>query len=138
MEIVNDLFLFQGSWFDVHLLRVKTILLYGLVIIGIPNFAGLILGAPLALILAPVLGRATTGRFGILSVVVGLSMGVGCGVAGLLLAWLFGQTPNVAIPIVSSIWALIYYYSRGVDKLEGWFYVAGVFGAWGVFWLWPT
>src|SRR5438067_4038503 len=109
----------------------KTILLYGLVVVGIPNFVGLVLGAPIALILAPLFGRATTGRFEILSVLVGLSMGVGCGIAGQLLVWLFAQTPNVAVPIVSSLWALIYYYSRGVDKLEGWFYVAGVFAVWG-------
>ena len=114
----------------------KTILLYALVVVGIPNFVGLLVGAPFALIFAPILGRATTGRSEVLSVVVGISMGVGCGIAGLLLVWLFAQTPNVAIPIVSSLWALIYYYSRGVDKLEGWFYVAGVFGAWGAFWLW--
>ena len=114
----------------------KTILLYALVIIGIPNFVGMVVAFPLGLILMPV-ARLLAPDAGLshplLSFLMGLCLGLGCGVTGILLTWLLAQTSNVALPIISSVWALIYYYSRGVDKLEGWAYVVGVFCAMGRF-----
>jgi len=119
----------------------KTILLYVLVIIGIPNLVGMVVSFPLGLILMPI-ARLFSPDAGLgnplLSFLMGLCLGLGCGATGILLTWLLAQTPNAALPIISSVWALIYYYSRGVDKLEGWAYVIGVFCAWGVFWMWLT
>ena len=115
----------------------KTILLYLLVIIGIPNLVGMVVAFPLGLILMP-LARVFMRDSGLgnplYSILMGLSLGLGCGITGIFLSRLLSQRPSIALPIISSIWALIYYYSRGVDKLEGWTYVAGVFGAWGAFW----
>src|SRR5438128_2199554 len=117
----------------------RTILIYALVVIGIPNLVGMIVAFPLGLILMPI-ARLLAPNAGIgnpfYSILMGLCLGLGCGVTGILLTWLLAQTPNVALPIISSVWALIYYYSRGVDKLEGWAYVVGVFCAWGAFWMW--
>jgi hypothetical protein len=117
----------------------KTIALYVLVIIGIPNLVGMIVAFPLGLILIPVARLfAPDGGLGhpLYSILMGLCLGVGCGATAILLTWVLAQTSNVALPIISSVWALIYYYSRGVDKLEGWAYVVGVFCAWGAFWMW--
>jgi hypothetical protein len=70
------------------------------------------------------------------SIPMGLSLGIGCGVAFILLAWVLGQMPGIAVPIISSLWALLYYYSRGVSKVEGWANVAGIFATWGAYWTW--
>ncbi len=118
----------------------RTILLYILVVIGVPNLIGLLVAFPFGLISMPVARLLLPSDAGLShplnSILMGLAMGLGCGVTGVLLTWLLAQNPIVVPPIISSIWALIYYYSRGVDKLEGWAYVVGVFCAWGAYWTW--
>jgi hypothetical protein len=116
----------------------KTILLYVLVLLGIPNVAGLVLGFPFAILVGSI-PRRIYPRISInspfLNVPVGLIEGAGCGAAGILLVRLFGHLPGGVIPIISSAWALFYYYSRGQSKVEAWANVAGIYAAWAGYWI---
>jgi hypothetical protein len=128
--------------FDNHTVeqrKMKTVFLYVVFLLGIPNFLGLLIGFPLAMLLAPLprlirLQASLTGP--LMSVFMGLSMGVGCGVAGIIIVRLFGRMPGGAVPIISGALALFYYYSRGQSKTEAWAYVAGIYVALVSYWLW--
>lgn len=99
----------------------------------------MLVGFPLGMLLAAIprmlLPEASLNN-PLLVVPVGLSLGIGCGLAGILLVILLGQMPGTAVPILSSVWALFYYYSRSQSKVEGWANVAGIFVAWGAYWTW--
>ena len=63
-------------------------------------------------------------------------MGIGCGVAGIIISRLFEKMPGGAVPIISGAWALFYYHSRGQSKTEECAYVAGIYVAFVTYWLW--
>ena len=120
----------------------KTVFLYAVFLLGIPNLVGLLIGFPLAMLLGalPRLIRPQTSLTSpLISLPVGLAMGIGCGVAGILIVRLFGRIPGGVLPVISGAWALYYYYSRDQTKTEAWAYVAGIYVALVGYSLWqPT
>ena len=116
----------------------KIVFLYLVFLLGIPNFLGLLIGFPLAMLLAPI-PRLIRPKISLanplFSVLMGLSMGIGCGVAGIIIVRLFGRMPGGAVPVISGALALFYYYSRDQSKIEAWTYVAGIYVALLVYWL---
>ena len=115
----------------------KAILLYILFFLGIPNIVGQIFAIPLGIIavraLRVIFPRMSTSN-PFLGILAGLTFGIGCGAAGLLLVLLFGRLPDGTFPIISSVWSLFYYYSRGQPKDEAWGGVAGIFAVWIGYW----
>jgi hypothetical protein len=117
----------------------KTFLLYLGILVGVPNFVGLLVGFPLAMLLGllfRLISPGTSLASPLMSISGGLPMGVGCGVVGIAIARLLGQVPNGAITTISSGWALVYYYSRRQPKVEAWAYVCGIYFAFIVYWIW--
>jgi len=117
----------------------KTIFLYALFLLGIPNFFGLVIGWPLGIVLIPLsrlINPTTSIGSWLLSIYMGLSMGIGFGVAGIIIVRLFGEMPGGAVPVISGAWALVYYYSRGQPKMEAWAYVVGIYVSLITYWVW--
>ena len=115
----------------------KTIFLYLVFLLGIPNFLGLLIGFPLAMLLVHSrIGSPTDFASESLVERVG-------GVVNGYRVWRgwhyyhapFRQMPGGAVPVISGAWALFYYYSRGQPKTEAWAYVAGIYVALVSYWL---
>ena len=116
---------------------IKTIIVYALFILGIPNLLGLLVGTPFGFILAAIVGRLSrhANSTAPLSIAMGLSMGLGCGIVGVAAVWLFGQSASIAFPIISGLWSLFYYYSRSTIGFEALSLILGIWGMWVVFWV---
>ena len=117
-----------------------TILLYALFVAGIPNIVGILFSLPLMPLAA--FPRWVFPRISInsplLSISIGFALGLGCGVAGVLLVMLFGKQPGGALPLISCVWALIYYSARRQSKIEAWANIAAIYAVWLAYWIWKA
>jgi hypothetical protein len=117
-----------------------TILLYALFVVGIPNIVGILFSfllLPLAAFPRWIFPRISLNN-PLLVIPTGFTLGLGCGIAGVLIVMLFGKLPGGALPLISSIWALIYYSARRQSKIEAFSNVAGIYAVWLAYWIWKA
>jgi len=114
------------------------IILYALVLLGIPNLVGMLFGA-LPLLLTEIVrrrrGSQTRQSAQLNAMLTGFLCGTGCAITDIALVRLFGgNAPVFGLPTISSIWALFLSIRR--SKMEAWTSVVAIFGVWTIWWLW--
>ncbi len=105
----------------------RQILAYVLLIVGVPNYIGLIVGglvrAPLAWAF-PLSLRTRVIQFG------ALFCGFGAIAAAVLLFWLLGVAPGWAIPLICGIWVSTYFVLYDQSRFELFWFLAGIWVGW--------
>jgi len=107
----------------------KAFVAYALVVIGVPVFVGMALGALLVIPLTQLLHTKTSISVANLIYLESINAFV-ASVAGALLFRLFGLTPGLVVPVIMSAWVTFYFFSYH-QPLRGWVsWLAGIFIGW--------
>jgi hypothetical protein len=107
----------------------KQILAYAILIIGLPNWIGLLTG----LLVAPVAWAFPHPLRLRVAPLLGVFNGLGTIISALLLFWLFGLTSGLSLPVISAVWISLYFLVYHQSRIEWLSWLVGIMIGWMIF-----
>lgn len=106
---------------------IRAIIAYILLVAGLTNTIGLLIGSLLTVPLSWLIPHAL--RLRVIHVL-GVFSGFGAMLAAFTLFWLLGVSFSIAIPIIIAVWTTFYYFSFHQSLVEWLFFEIGILVAW--------